>query len=113
LPVVPAEVVRALVLGWSPVAPEARRWLRGEGLPDGRLDDLQLGEEPPAATRVLQALAVMLQRLHMPVVLCVDQMEAFLKDEQGPKEITTELMGWLQDVPNLLIVLSCLAGAEW
>jgi hypothetical protein len=112
-PQLQGDILRALVLGWSPAAPEARRWLRGEGLPDGRLDDLQLGQEPPSASRVLQTVAVVLQRLRMPVVLCIDQLEAFLKDEQGPKEITTELMGWLHEIPNLLLVLSCLAGSEW
>jgi S-DNA-T family DNA segregation ATPase FtsK/SpoIIIE len=112
-PQLQADILRAVVLGWSPATLEARRWLRGESLPEGRLDDLQLGQEPPAASRVLQAVAVMLQRLNMPVVLCLDQMEAFLKDEQGPKEITTELMGWLHDITNLLLVVSCLDGIEW
>lgn len=111
-PPLQADILRALVLGWSPAAPEARRWLRGEGLPERRLDDLQLGEGPPATTRLLQTLAVVLQQLHTPIVVCLDQMEAVLKDEQGPKEITTELMGWLQDVPNLLLVVSCLKS-EW
>jgi hypothetical protein len=112
-PSLPGDVVRALVLGASPAGHEARRWLRGDSLAPETLASLRLGEEPPSAAGVLRSVAVLLQRLATPVVLCVDQMEAVLKAEQGPKELTTELMGWLDSTPNLVIVANCLLGKEW
>ena len=111
-PTLPAAILRALLLSLSPAALDARRWLRGEDLAEARLEELRLPQEPPPAKNVLHAIAVVLQRLHTPVVLCIDQVEKVLVAEQGARELSTELMGWLQDIPNLLMVLSCFES-EW
>src|SRR6202023_459089 len=45
MPVLPAPVVRALILGWSSCRNEAWCWLRGEQVPEVRLDELELPHE--------------------------------------------------------------------
>ena len=52
-----ADVVRASCLGWAPEpwCLHARRWLRGEDLPEAELAALGLGDEPPAPLKVLTA----------------------------------------------------------
>ena len=103
-----SEVVRALVLGWSPEAVIARRWLRGDSVAESDLERLQLPEEPPEAGQVLLALAHLL-RFQMPIVLCCDQLEAILVDiEDGAIHLTNALIGLLQTVPNQLVIMSCL-----
>lgn len=108
----PADIVRALVLALSPAANDARRWLRGEGIADSLAPELQLAEDSPQPANVLRTVCVLLGRLQLPVVLCIDQLEGFLVDPEGPREVAKELMGWLQSVPNLLMVVSCL-DSEW
>jgi S-DNA-T family DNA segregation ATPase FtsK/SpoIIIE len=107
-----ADILRALVLALSPAAQEARCWLQGDTLSGAKLADLCLPPLPPDPKTLLHAVAVLLQQLHLPVLLCFDQFEAVLKEEHGPKAITTEVMGWVDEIPNLLVVLSCLEG-EW
>jgi DNA segregation ATPase FtsK/SpoIIIE, S-DNA-T family len=106
LPMLPAEVVRALVLGWSPRSGEAWRWLRGDQLEDKQLAELQLPEEPPTTSRLLETLAILLNRLGMAVVVCCDQSEGFLRKPEAIDELTTSLIGWLDTIPNLVLVLT-------
>jgi DNA segregation ATPase FtsK/SpoIIIE, S-DNA-T family len=111
-PALPADILRGLVLGLSPAGHDARCWLRGDALSEPKLADLRIKATPPEARNFLLCVAVLLQRLRLPVLVCFDQFEAVLKDEQGPKAITTEVMAWLDSIPNLLVVMSCLDG-EW
>jgi phosphoglycolate phosphatase-like HAD superfamily hydrolase len=107
-PDVRGEVVRALVLGWSPEAVIARRWLRGESVAENDLERLQLPEDPPEAGQVLHAVASLL-RFQMPLVLCCDQLESVLVNiDDGPMQLSTALVGLLQSVPNQLVIMSCL-----
>jgi hypothetical protein len=106
-PQLPHDIVRALMLGWSPASLSARHWLRGESLPEIEQERLRLGEEPPQAAQVLRAIATLF-RFQVPVVLCCDQLEAVLIEEDAPIRLTTDLITLLHSVPNLLIVLSCL-----
>src|SRR5581483_10571085 len=85
-PDLPGPVVRALALGWSPAADLARRWLRGEGLPEDDLDRLDLPAEPPRPMDVLRAVPALL-RHRVPVVLCLDQVESVLDHPQGPRAL--------------------------
>jgi hypothetical protein len=102
------EVVRALVLGWSPEAVIARRWLRGESVSEKDLERLQLPVDSPEAGQVLLAIATLLS-FRMPIVLCCDQLEAILVDvKDGPMHLTNALVGLLQSVPNQLVIISCL-----
>jgi S-DNA-T family DNA segregation ATPase FtsK/SpoIIIE len=111
-PTLPADVLRGLVLGLSSAGHHARCWLRGDALPGAKLADLCLPPLPPAPKTLLHAVAVLLQQLHLPVLLCFDQFEAVLKEEHGPKALTTEVMAWVDEIPNLLVVMSCLES-EW
>jgi hypothetical protein len=111
-PSLPADILRALVLGLSPASHDARCWLRGDGLSETKLASLRLKPIAPEAKSLLHCVAVLFQRLHLPVLFCFDQLDAVSKDENGPKAITTELMAWLDEIPNLLIVMSCLES-EW
>jgi hypothetical protein len=111
----PAGAVRAAVLGLSGAADDARTWLRGERdtLPDDRLRELLLTEEPPDSTAVLQTVATLLQRINVPLMLCLDQIEWLLrKDAKAFRDLTTALMAWLQEVPNLVLVFGCMTD-EW
>ncbi len=99
-----------LALGWSPAAPLARSWLRGDSLPEADLEKLGLSadDDPPFASQVLQAVAVIFGH-KVPIVLCLDQIEAVLVDlEEGPIRLANELMGLLASVPNLLVLISCI-----
>jgi hypothetical protein len=107
-PAVPAEIVRALVLGWSPRAGEAWRWLRGDQLDEAQLAEWRLPDEPPTTSRLLQTLAVLLKRLGMALVLCCDQSEGFLRKPAALDEVTTSFIGWLDTVPNLVLILTLL-----
>src|SRR5205823_57083 len=104
-------IVRAMVLGWSPAADLARRWLRGETLPEGDLSRLELPEDPPQPGDVLRTIPAIL-RYRTPVVICCDQIESVLSHQDGPMRLTTRLMEILQTVPNQLLVVSCL-DSEW
>jgi DNA segregation ATPase FtsK/SpoIIIE-like protein len=112
LPTLPLEVLRALVLGWSPWAAEARRWLRGDDLEDEKRAALKLPEEPPTTTRLLQTIAALIHRLGMTVVLCCDQSEALVLRPDAAEELGSSLMGWLDGIPNLVLTLSCLKD-QW
>jgi hypothetical protein len=70
-------VLRALVLGLSPAANDARTWLRGEAdqVPEERLRLLRLGERSHDPLDVIRAVATLLQDLQVPLVLCLDQLD--------------------------------------
>jgi DNA segregation ATPase FtsK/SpoIIIE-like protein len=108
LPTASADVLRALVLGWSPRAQEAWRWLRGEQLEDSQLAELRLPGEAPTTSALLQTLGLVLGRLDMALVICCDQSEKYLEKPDAFRELTTSLMGWLDSVPNLVLVLTFL-----
>src|SRR5262249_32943190 len=108
LPTARAAVVRALVLGWSPRAGEAWRWLRGDQLEEDELAGLKLPEEPPTTSALLSTLAVLLNRAGMALVICCDQSEACLHKPAAIEELTTALVGWLDTTPNLVLVLTLL-----
>jgi DNA segregation ATPase FtsK/SpoIIIE, S-DNA-T family len=108
LPMLHLEVLRALVLGWSPWAAEARRWLRGEDLEDEQRATFKLPEEPPTTTRLLQTVAALIHRLGMAVVLCCDQSEALVIRPDAAVELSNSLVGWLDSIPNVVLTLSCL-----
>ena len=111
-PTLRSEVVRALALGWSPDAADARRWLRGDDLPEHECARLGLCQDPPEPERVIEAVATLLQRVGVPLVICCDQLEAVLKrPDVGPINLSNGLVGLLHSVPNTLIVLGCLEDA--
>lgn len=103
--------MRSLVLGWSPVRLQARRWLRGEELSDEDLERLEIARDsdPPTAGEVLRAVSALLPD-EMPIVLCCDQLESVLRVPNGMRNLASDLVGLLQDdeLSNLLIVISCL-----
>lgn len=103
-----SEVLRALALVWSPAASDACRWLRGESLSDARCEELGLPESPPSTTSVLRAIAALLRRLGMVLVVCCDQSEVYMTARKDFDELTNSFIGWLHDIPSLLVVLSCL-----
>ena len=108
-------VVRALVLGTSPAADDARWWLRGEAdqIPEARLAALHLPAESPPLIDVLKAVAEILRLMKTPLVVCFDQLEELFKnDREGFTSLTAALMSWLQTVPNLVIGIGCL-NATW
>ncbi|QOV92021.1 FtsK/SpoIIIE domain-containing protein [Humisphaera borealis] len=106
------EIVRALALAWSPDGADVRRWLRGDDLPEQECARLGLSQTPPEPERVIEAIATMLQRIGVPLVICCDQLEAVLKDpEVGPINLSNGLVALLHSVPNTLIVLGCLEDA--
>ncbi len=104
----PTEVVRALALGWSPRATEAWSWLRGDSLDEAVLAELKLPEDTPTPSRLLQALAGLLRRLGMVLVIGCDQSEQLLERQSELKELTTALMGWLDTIPNVVLSLTFL-----
>ncbi|MGH7223526.1 MAG: hypothetical protein ACRELF_09885, partial [Gemmataceae bacterium] len=109
-----AGVARALVLGLSEAAGDARTWLRGERdcLPEERRQKLLLTEDSPDATAVLYGVASLLQHINTPLLLCLDQSEWLSqKDEAAFRDLTTALMSWLQAIPNLVLVLGCMSDA--
>jgi DNA segregation ATPase FtsK/SpoIIIE-like protein len=108
LPTASGDVLRALALGWSPRAAEAWRWLRGDQLAEEQVAELRLPDEPPTTSRLLQTLAVLLQRLEMTLVICCDQSEGFLRKPEAFDELTRSLMGWVDVIPNLVLVLTFL-----
>ena len=56
---------------------------------------------------------MLLKRLDMTLVLCCDQSEAFLRrPPEVFKELTTSLIGWLDTIPNLVLVLTFLSD-QW
>ncbi|HYT92178.1 MAG TPA: FtsK/SpoIIIE domain-containing protein [Gemmataceae bacterium] len=113
LPQVPFPVVNALALGWSPLADVARRWLRGDFLPKEELARLGLPEDagPASPLEVLKGIAPLL-RYQTPVILCCDQVELTFKHPEGPRQISAELIEILHQLPNVVMVLSCLQ-TEW
>ncbi len=110
-----AGAVRALFLGLSPASEDARAWLRGEAdqIPEDRLRVLRLGEHSPPPVDVLCAVASILGRLSVPLVLCLDQLDQlYLRSAPGFQDLAGQLMKWLQSVPNLLVVLGCV-NEQW
>jgi hypothetical protein len=106
------DVVRALALGWSPRATEAWSWLRGSSLEESVLAELDLPNEAPTTTALLSALAGLLHRLEMVLVVCCDQSEKLLERPDAMKELTTALMGWVDKIPNTVMSLSFLKD-QW
>ena len=107
-------VIRALVLGVSPAADDARWWLRGEAdqVPGERLAALKLPEESPPLFDILYAVAEILRRNRIPLVVCFDQLdELFKTDRSGFSALTIQLMSWLQSVPNLLLGIGSLENS--
>lgn len=111
IPGVPAPVVKAIGLAWSPARDSARRWLRGEELPEAELTRLGLPAAAPLASHVLQAIAAV-HHYSIPTVICCDQLESLLKDKDGPRRFTAQLMEVLHSVPNQALVMGCLES-EW
>jgi hypothetical protein len=105
-------VVKALALGWSPLGPLAHRWLLGEGLSEeeGAILGLEVSE-PPSPLDVLRGIVAIFD-YRMPMVLCCDQMEMVLKTPKGPQQVTGELIEILHQVPNQILILSCIES-EW
>jgi hypothetical protein len=119
LPHCSGPVVRALVLSVSPAGDDVRWWLRGEAdqVPQQRLAALRFLDrdgqplDSPPLKDVLLAVAELLRLNKVPLVLCFDQLEELFKnDRSGFSALTGQLMSWLQEVPNLLIGIGCLAG---
>jgi hypothetical protein len=115
LPELSGSVVRALLLGLSPAADDARAWLRGEAdqIPDERLQALRLQDRSPDLTEVIRATATLLARVKVPLVLCLDQLDLLYK--ASPDEFCSlagHLMGWLQEIPNLVVILGCV-DEQW
>jgi S-DNA-T family DNA segregation ATPase FtsK/SpoIIIE len=114
-PDVQGGVVRALVLGLSPEAGDARVWLRGEAdqIDPERLRELRLDGTSPAPFDVVKGVARLLQRVGVPLVLCLDQLEVlFQRSSEGFRHLGAELMNWLQQVANLIVVVGCV-NAAW
>jgi len=110
MPGLSASVIRALVLGWSPHANVLRRWLRGESLTEEESAAVGLEENPPAPMDVLKGIAAILQ-YRKPMVICCDQLDSILKDPEGPRQLSIQLMELLAAVPGQFVVLSCLEDA--
>jgi hypothetical protein len=111
-PSLSAGAVRALVLGLSPAADDARAWLRGEAdsLDENRRRELLLTDHSPDVSAVLQAVCTLLQQLNTPLLLCLDQLEWLLKKDVSVfPDLTAALMAWLQNVPNLVLILGCMS----
>lgn len=117
LPHCSGAVLRALVLGASPAADDARWWLRGEAdqVPEARLIALNFVDREkrplpsPPLSEILRAVAEVLRISKTPLVVCLDQLEELFKhDRTGFTALTGHLMSWLQTVPNLLIGIGCL-----
>lgn len=111
-PTLPVEIVRALILGWSPRKDAAWYWLRGEQVEDSRLAELKLLHESPTTTQLLSSLTKLLHPLQMPVVIFFDQSEKLLQRPDALKELTTALMGWVDTIPNLVLALTFLRD-DW
>jgi hypothetical protein len=111
VPMLPPEIVRALILGWSPSKNEAWHWLRGEQVDESSLGELKLPHESPSAHSVISTLAILLHRLQMPVVIFFDQSELLLHQPGALKDLTTAYMGWLDKTPNLVLGLTFLSDA--
>ena len=102
------------MLGLSPATDDAWTWLRGEpgNLSDERRRDLLLTDDPPDATSILQTVATLLTQIATPLVLCLDQLEWLLeKDATAFVGLSTALMAWLQQIPNLVVVVGCMNDA--
>ena len=109
-PNVSGSVMRALVLGLSPAADDARWWLRGEAdqVPEDRLIALRLPTISPPAADVIRGVAELLRVMDTPLVLCFDQLEVlFEREREAFRELTSQFMGWLQTIPNLVITVGC------
>ena len=113
LPQIPFPVINALALGWSPLADVARRWLRGDFLPMEELTQLGLPTDagPPSALDVLKGIAPLLG-YQTPMVICCDQIEMTFKQPEGPRQVSAELLEIIHQVPNQVLILSCLE-TEW
>jgi hypothetical protein len=108
-------IMRALVLGLSPAADDARAWLRGEAdqVPEERLRALRLGDNSPEPGDVIRVVATLLSHVSVPLVLCLDQLDQlYLGSAAGFQELAGQLMRWLQAVPNLVAVLGCV-DEQW
>ena len=116
LPHCSGSVIRALVLGASPAADDARWWLRGEAdqIPETRLLALNLVDREkkplgsPPLIDILRTVAEILRLNNTPLVICFDQLEErFKQDKAVFTALTGQLMSWLQTIPNTLIGIGC------
>ncbi|TWT40056.1 DNA translocase SftA [Thalassoglobus neptunius] len=103
------DIARALALGWAPerIRTDARKWLRGDTLPDSVREEYRFSDEPIETTKLFRAVSALFGH-EVPIVLCCDQLDAVLRSETATKEYTNALTALLHEVPNLQIVLSCL-----
>jgi DNA segregation ATPase FtsK/SpoIIIE, S-DNA-T family len=107
-------IVRALVLGCSPFAHDAKLWLRGESVDESRAAMLGLPDAPPTIDRILRTVAKMARSIQKKksLVICWDQPESILTQPEALRDMTAFLQGWIDGVPNLMILLSCLKD-DW
>ncbi|MEW4486642.1 DNA translocase FtsK [Thalassoglobus sp. JC818] len=103
------DIARALSLGWAPerMRTDARKWLRGDTLPDSVREEYRFSDEPIETTKLFRAVSALFGH-EVPIVLCCDQLDAVLRSETATKDYTNALTALLHEVPNLQIVLSCL-----
>ena len=111
LPHVRGSIIRALVLGWSPESLLVRRWLRGESLSEEEASLVGIDEESPQPLEVLAGVAA-IHQYRKPTIICCDQLESTLKESEGPRQLTSQLIELLHVVPNTFAILSCLEG-DW
>jgi hypothetical protein len=114
LPHLPRAVLSAFVYGLSPAADDARSWLRGEAdrIPEEQRAALKLPGTSPDVSDVVLVVSELLKLLKMPLVLCFDQLELLFKaNEQAFGEMTTLVMGWLQQKLNLVVSIGCFQDA--
>jgi DNA segregation ATPase FtsK/SpoIIIE-like protein len=103
------EVVRGLILAWSPEAALARYWLRGDSIPEEDQERLGLVSEPPSANEILAAVSQILIRQNKLLIVFCDQIEGVLAYPAEPVfKLTNALTSFAQSIPNLLVCMSCL-----
>jgi hypothetical protein len=108
-PEIRQEVVRGLVLGWSPAATLARHWLRGDSIPEEEQQRLGLAAEPPSAQELLSAVSRMLVGQNRLLIVFCDQIEGILAYPTEPVfKLANALTSFAQGIPNLLVCMSCL-----
>jgi len=116
------DAVRGLALGWSPVRDKARRWLRGESLPEEDLEQLSLGVGAPSLVELIRAVSEFMPE-RSPIVVCFDNAENILTcdspepaGESNPggatSTFTANLVRLQHELPNICFVISCLE-ADW
>jgi DNA segregation ATPase FtsK/SpoIIIE, S-DNA-T family len=111
LPTSRGSVVRALALSLSPASEDARYWLRGESdqISPERLAELRLDSCSPSPTDLVYTVADLFAFTKTPIAIFLDQLdELMIDDGSALRELFSQLMIWLQTIPNLVICLGCL-----